>query len=50
MPAMLSASGSAGDAVSSAATAVAVSLEFASQSKATSSSVGPIALFSEGAR
>ena len=32
------------------ATAAAVSAEFASQSSATSSSVGPIALFSEGAR
>ena len=39
-----------GDAVSSSLTAVGVSLEFSSQSQATSSSVGPILLFSEGAR
>src|SRR5690348_8896325 len=50
IPAMLLASGNAGDVASSTATARGVFAESASQSSATSSSVGPIALFSEGAR
>jgi hypothetical protein len=45
MPAIFSASGRAGEAASSSATAAAVFDESASHSGATSSSVGPIALF-----